>query len=192
MSGPDMEPEIAHPLARWIFAAFLLTALVVGLYLSLSGSGGSDEGEVALSRASEAVAASSEPRPAAQRERPRRNPDRQPRPTESETAAARVNEELIATADDVAETTVQVLDGADDSSLTEDAVAVVSDLGYDIVAVNPSRRSSATTTVLFTEGNRAEAHALRASDPRFGQIKPNTLFSESVDLHVVVGEDWRP
>ncbi len=89
------------------------------------------------------------------------------------------------------ETSIQVLDGVGDPALTERVVGVLQDLGYDIAAVNPSARPYRQTTVFHSKGHRADALALTSRDPRFGQVGTNDSLSQQVDLHVVVGTDWR-
>jgi hypothetical protein len=64
------------------------------------------------------------------------------------------------------------------------------ELGYPVVNVTSARADVAQTTVLHTGGSEA-AEALRARDERFGEVAPNEVFSDSVDLHVLVGPDWQ-
>ncbi|MPZ73098.1 MAG: hypothetical protein GEU74_07675 [Nitriliruptorales bacterium] len=91
--------------------------------------------------------------------------------------------------DDPSSVTIQVLDtvgfGSGPDALA--AAEVLRGLGYDVVAVNPTRRTARTTTVLVTAGHRDEARALRDSDERFAEIRGNDGFSDKVDLHVLVG-----
>ncbi len=89
------------------------------------------------------------------------------------------------------ETSVQVLDGAGDSAATEAVVALLRELGYEVVAVNATARSYDETTVFYSQGQEAAAEALRARDPRFAEIAANPNLSEDVNVHVVVGSDWQ-
>jgi hypothetical protein len=98
----------------------------------------------------------------------------------------------IAPADEVdpAAVTVQVLDGGAGDERTEAAVAVLEELGYEIVAVNPARCCYERTTVLFSDGNEELAVDLTQRDERFVTTSPNPNLTEDVDIHVVVGQDW--
>lgn len=86
--------------------------------------------------------------------------------------------------------TVQVLDGVGDEERSRSAAARLEELGYEVVAVNLSSRQAAETSVLYTQGNRAAAEQLVASDPRFRAVEANDRFAADVTLHVVVGADW--
>ena len=186
----DGEPEW-HYYWRRGFAAALVLALVLGLYWSFRPSGFDDTPSVAGD------------------EQATENPgnkgggggggggddDEEPQADESEPAedeglSEEEAEELIAAARDPEETTVQVLDAGGGSDATADVAEVLSELGYDVVAINASRVDFLTTTVLFTDGNEAEAEALRARDERFAEIAPNERLSDGVDVHIVVGPDW--
>lgn len=166
------------------FAAFLALALIVGLYLSFRPTQFEEEPEVVTGE---------EPT-----ERPRRQRNNTKPPPEEESEAAAEDEgltdaqaqELIDAARDPEETTVQVLDAGGGSTATNEAADALREMGYDVVAINSSRTNYPTTTVLYTEGNDAEAEALFARDDRFAETAPNERLSEGVDLHVVVGPDW--
>jgi hypothetical protein len=86
--------------------------------------------------------------------------------------------------------TVQVLDGVGDRAGAQAAAAVLEELGYDVVVVNPAVRTYAETTVFYGDGRQADAEALRDRDPRFGVLAPNEGLAAHIDLHVVVGKDW--
>lgn len=88
------------------------------------------------------------------------------------------------------ETTVQVLDGLGDPQRLEEVAETLRDLGYDVVAVNATRRAAQRTTVLYSEGAQEQAEALRAADPRFSAVDANARYTPTVDLHVLVGPDW--
>lgn len=109
-----------------------------------------------------------------------------PEPTSTEDAP----EVLIAAARPPGDTTLQVLDAGGGAARVDRAVAAVEQLGYDVVAINPSSRNVPLTTVYFTDGAEAEARALRARDPRFRVIEPNQGLSEGVDVHILVGADF--
>ena len=112
-------------------------------------------------------------------------------PTATETSPEEDPELLIAQARPPSETTVQVLDAGSGSVRIDAAVAALEALGYNVVAISPSRRDVSRTTVYFTATHEPEAKALRARDPRVQVVEPNEGLSEGVDLHVLVGPDWR-
>lgn len=89
------------------------------------------------------------------------------------------------------QTTVQVLDGVGDRVRMRAAAEVLREMGYQIVATNPAAIEYDTTTILYSDGHRAAAEALRARDARFRAIRPNKNLSTQVDIHVVVGTDWQ-
>lgn len=89
---------------------------------------------------------------------------------------------------------IQVLDGAGDPEAAREAIAVLRDLGYEVVAEDPpvqARQAYSQTTVFATAGFEADAESLVQADPRFTTVEenPGTL-DEAIDLHVVVGADW--
>lgn len=173
---------------RRAFGAFLLSALVIGLFLSFRPSGFESD-QVAQEE------------PTAKPERTKRgnnnNNNNRPKPARSEPGEEPTDglteeeaDELIEAARAPEETSVQVLDAGAGSESTSAAVDALTELGYDVVATNTSRIDYPDTTVLYTEGNDAEAEALRARDQRFGEIALNERLSDAVDIHVVVGADW--
>ena len=168
------------------FAAFLALALLLGLYLSFRPAGFEDEPE---------VAGEAEPSDSASESAPAPGPtaavsEPAAEPTEDEGLTPQEAEDLIAAARPPEETSVQLLDAGGGSDAVNDAAEVLRELGYDVVAINPSRTEYDTTTVLFTDGNEAEAQALPARDERFADVAPNERLSDGVDVHVVVGSDW--
>ena len=164
------------------FAAFLVLTLVVGLYLSFRPTTFEEEPDVAGADESE--------KPRRQRPQEREPDDEESEIIVDEGLSDEEIDELIAAARDPEETTVQVLDAGGGSSATNEAADALREMGYDVVAINSSRTDYPTTTVLYTEGNEAEAEALPARDERFAETAPNERLSEGVDLHVVVGPDW--
>lgn len=165
------------------FAAFLVLTLVVGLYLSFRPTTFEEEPDVVSAEKSETPKKQQRPQVV------------EPDDEESEVVVdeglsdAEI-EELIAAARDPEATTVQVLDAGGGSTATNEAADILREMGYDVVAINSSRTEYPITTVLYTEGNEAEAEALPARDERFAETAPNERLSEGVDLHVVVGPDW--
>jgi hypothetical protein len=121
-----------------------------------------------------------------------------PQPTEQEatdppTAAPEPAEPTEpATPDDPSDVTVQVLDivGNGQGRAALDAQEVLLGLGYDVVALYGTDRTTDTTVILYTKGHRDEAEALRQTDDRFTEVRRNDGFSNEVDLHVLVAEDF--
>ncbi|MGH8901050.1 MAG: LytR C-terminal domain-containing protein [Egibacteraceae bacterium] len=111
------------------------------------------------------------------------------RPAVSPTLSAAPNADLAAAPRSV-DTTVQVLDGGAGKQRTDKVVATLKMLGYQIVAVNKAVRTYEVTTVFYSRGQEASAHALRAQDERFVEIDMNPTLNQRVALHVVVGTDW--
>lgn len=89
-----------------------------------------------------------------------------------------------------AEVTVQMVRGTENLEAYASAVARVRQLGYQVTLESVAGTGSPVTTVLYAEGNAADAEALRAADPRFAEVKPNDRFQTPVDLHVLVGDDF--
>ena len=185
-----IDAETAHQWWRRAFGASLVLALVVGLFLSFRPGGFEDPPpDLASDDATQAPAAEDEEPPP---EEPEDEAPAEEEPEEEEDPGLTEEEaqELIDAARDPAATSVQVLDAGGGSTATADVADVLSELGYDVVAINPSRANYDVTTVLFTAGNEAEAEAVRARDGRFAETAPNERLSDGVDLHVVVGPDW--
>jgi hypothetical protein len=182
--------EAVHRWWRRLFGAALIFALVFGLYVSFRPADFEDPppdlaSDDATQRPSDVEEQPEQPAPGDEGDDETEiEEEEDPGLTEEEAKA------LIDAARDPAETSVQVLDAGGGSSATRDVADVLADLGYDVVAINPSRVDYDVTTVLFTSGNDAEAEGLRARDERFAATSPNERLSEGVDLHVVVGPDW--
>lgn len=87
-------------------------------------------------------------------------------------------------------TTVQVLDGGAGAASTEEVAALLTDAGYDVVAVRSARCCYEVTTALWSAGAEAAAHTLMEAEPRIVDIDENPNLSQEVDVHVVVGTDW--
>jgi hypothetical protein len=113
-----------------------------------------------------------------------------PQPTAAETS--RPTEPVVEPASEIARdmVTVQVLYAPGLDDLAGEVAAILRDLGYSVAAVNATDRTTDTTTILATAGREEAAEELRDADPRFGVIAENDGFSESVDLHILVGADF--
>lgn len=187
MTQRDSDDPAWYAWRRRAFATFLLGALVVGLFLSFRPTG-FEADQVAQEEPTTRPTGGNRPknRPKPVASEPREEPtDSVDGPTAKEAKA------LIDAARPPEETSVQVLDAGAGSSATSAAQDALTELGYDVVATNTSRIDYPETTVLYTQGNDAEAEALRARDARFGEIALNERLSDAVDIHVVVGSDWQ-
>jgi hypothetical protein len=134
-------------------------------------------------------AATAEPEAAPQATAPAGEPGQEtsPEPTEEPTEDPA---ELLAAARPPRETSVQVLDAGGGSQAMQTAAAALRDLGYNVVNTTSSRSHVDRTTVWWSEGNEAEARALRAREARVRDVDRNQRLNEGVNLHVLVGDDW--
>lgn len=186
MMKRDPEEPAWRVWRRLVFATLLVSALLIGLFLSFRPAGfDSDSGDVVSDD-------QTTPPPRVTRRNTPTQPDPTQPPQDQPTEAATQDQakELIANARDPEATSVQVLDAGAGSAATAAAAETLQELGYDVVAINTSRADYEVTTILYTEGSDAEAEALRARDDRFSEIAPNERLSDAVDIHVVVGPDW--
>jgi hypothetical protein len=87
--------------------------------------------------------------------------------------------------------TVQIIDAGGGRQRTQAVRQVLTDLGYRIVASSRGLGNYAQTTVFYSVGQQEAALALQASDPRFAVVRENRRLDQRVQLHVVVGRDWR-
>jgi LytR cell envelope-related transcriptional attenuator len=86
--------------------------------------------------------------------------------------------------------TIQVLNGTASSLAGTDMSNELSDLGFQVVVVNDASKAYPATTVFWS--THAAREAAEALAERFGWVaeqKPGNL-TDSVSLHVVVGEDY--
>lgn len=207
--GRHADPDPRHfwrSLAAAVLRATLALVLVVGLFAALAsiGPGQSEDGPVMLGDPEQASPSPDRTRlPVVEADGTDRSEGPQAAPGETPADGAEPQppsplapegspEDILAAAPPPEETTVQVLDGVGDSPQLEQLAAALEELGYAVVARNPSGTTYAVTTVLFTEGNEEAARALQDRDPRIVERLPNPGLSEQVDLHVVLGGDWQP
>jgi LytR cell envelope-related transcriptional attenuator len=181
------EPEWRHWWRRG-FGAALVLALVVGLFVSYRPSGFEDATQLSGGE-QETEQPAPETKSEGEKDVVVKQSEASEEPTEDTLSKAEARE-LIDAARPPEETTVQVLDAGGGSTATSEVADVLGEIGYDVVAINASRLDYPVTSVLYTEGNDAEAEALRARDERFAEVGINERLSEGVDLHVVVGADW--
>lgn len=199
------DPDARHfwrSLATASLRATAALALVVGLFAAVSSLGDvPEDGPVILGGPDPGGEDGPALQQPAEEEQPpsSRGPQPTPDPTQAPVdpsaeaeAEAESPEGLIAAAPRPEETTVQVLDGVGESPRLALLVETLEDLGYDVVATNPAATNYPVTTVLFTEGSEAAARALQARDSRIVERRPSPGLSTEVDLHVVLGADWKP
>lgn len=110
----------------------------------------------------------------------------------SETLAASPTPSPEPTAGERSSISVQVLDATGgDGARMQDVVDQLRELGYRVVATARAVRLYERSTVFFTEGHREDAVMIREDIPALSVVeeKPDNL-SDSVEAHVVVGEDY--
>jgi LytR cell envelope-related transcriptional attenuator len=89
--------------------------------------------------------------------------------------------------------TVQVLNGSWRSGAAADMAARLRRSGYRVVATQLALGEFPVSRVYYSEGHLADALALQRRFPEFKQVEPAPKrLSREVDLHAVVGRDYRP
>lgn len=173
--GPFYRSIIVWALPWLMIAAVVLVAVVI----AIDAVGGDDLD--ALPAAQQTRSAAPEP---TEEPTPSSEPVESPEPKDSPKDEPK--EEEVALITDV---TVQVLNGTAVTDADDRMADRLSELGYEIVAIEGSSRQYSATTVFWSYPEAQEAAEALAE--RFGwlaQPKPDNL-SATVDLHVVVGSD---
>ena len=175
--GPFYRSIVAWALPWLVMAAFV----IVAVYIAVDVVGKDDE-KIPVA----APSASREPQ-----EEPSDEPVDTPEPeasrsepTPQRTPKAEESKELIT--EDI---TIQVLNGTAATDADDRMASRLTDLGFEVVAVQGSSKHYPSTTVFWSFPGAREA-AERLAD-RFGWVaaeRPSNLSSQ-VDLHVVVGSD---
>jgi hypothetical protein len=92
--------------------------------------------------------------------------------------------------------TVQVLNGQSEQWKQSDwrrLTVQLENSGYYVVATQEALDIYWISTVYYTKGHQADAEAFRAHFPIFRDIEPAPAnLSSRIDLHVVLGSDFRP
>ena len=181
-SSPDQIP-FYRSAAGW-FLPWVMIAVVIGVALWTAVSAvGSEDFEA--------------PPPVETRSPRTERPDRSPSPTESptplETESPEPDEpdepdeprvELLTEG-----VTVQVLNGTNDPDAAVALSNRLSDLGFEIVAVNEASKLYSETTVFWSsDASREAAERLAERFDWVAELKPANL-SDAASLHVVVGQD---
>ena len=88
--------------------------------------------------------------------------------------------------------TVQVLNGVFVTGLAHRVADRLRSAGYDVVAAKTAYGTYPVSRIYYTEGHRDDAEAFRDRFPAFQVIEPAPAnLSRRVDLHVVVGQNYR-
>ncbi len=184
-SNEDQGP-FYRSLLGW-FLPWILIALVVGvaIWFLVNAIGGEEVTPSAADR-SPSPTGSAEPSPseteivlASPEPTPTRNPKPKPTKRKEPKEVALITEGI----------NIQVLNGTGDTSVDDAVADTLEELGFTIEAIDDSSKAYAQTTVFWSypEAQKA-AEALAARMDWIAQPKPENL-SDTVALHVVVGED---
>jgi hypothetical protein len=93
----------------------------------------------------------------------------------------------------VHDVTVQVLNGSGSAGAATNVAARLRRAGYDVVATQPALGEFPVSRLYYSEGHRADALGLQRRFPEFKQVEPAPKrLSREVDVHAVVGRDYRP
>lgn len=169
------------------FLPWILIALVVGvaIWFLVTAIGGDEVTPSAADR-SPSPTESPEPTPSESEivlASPKPSPTRKPKPKPTKTKEP---EQVALITDGI---NVQVLNGTGDTSVDDAVASTLTGLGFRIEAIDDSSKAYVRTTVFWSypEAQKA-AEALAARMGWVAQPKPENL-SDTVALHVVVGED---
>jgi hypothetical protein len=169
----------------WAFPWLIVSAMVaVGIWLAVDALGNDDIDTPVVAETSESASPSAE----APSKSPRPEPSPSPSPSVDDaepSAPPEVEVELI-----TEDMSVQVLNGTADAAADDRMANQLSELGFEVVAIQGASRAYEMTTVLWSYTESREA-AERLAE-RFGwqvEPKPENL-STTVALHVVVGSDY--
>lgn len=155
--------------------------VAVGIWLAVDALGNDDIDTPVVAEKSE----SPSPSPEVPSKSPRPNPTPSPPPAPEVSTSPEVEVELI-----TENMSVQVLNGTADAAADDRMANQLSELGFEVVAIQGASRAYQLTTVLWSYTESQEA-AERLAE-RFGwqvEPKPENL-STTVALHVVVGADY--
>jgi hypothetical protein len=93
----------------------------------------------------------------------------------------------------VHDVTVQVLNGSWSAGAATNVAARLRRSGYDVVATQLALGEFPVSRLYYSEGHLADALGLQRRFPMFKQVEPAPKrLSREVDLHAVVGRDYRP
>jgi hypothetical protein len=93
----------------------------------------------------------------------------------------------------VHDVTVQVLNGSWSAGAATNVAARLRRAGYDVVATQLALGEFPVSRLYYSEGHLADALGLQRRFPEFKQVEPAPKrLSREVDVHAVVGRDYRP
>jgi hypothetical protein len=88
---------------------------------------------------------------------------------------------------------VQILNGTGELRLARDFKPLVRKEGYTVVNTANANGNYRISTVFYTDGHKADAEAFRARFPAFRIVdRAPANLSNTVALHIVLGENYRP
>lgn len=193
----------SDPDPRWFWQSLaaagvkaLLGLALVGLVAvgALRWAGGGDDGRgqpaVTAAPPSTAAAPASEDALASEADEPALEVDEAEEAPDNDATADDEDEDEDGGDDGPVLATVQVLNGSGDPDLLDRVVAVLEELGYEVVATGRASRRYEETTVFWSAGHQDDARDLREADPRFIAVEPNERLDRTINLHVVIGDDW--
>lgn len=183
----DSQLPFIRSVLGWFLPWFLVAIVVaVGVWVAVDALGGDD-----LTTPRPAAAASSSTSPQVTSS-PDESLGGEASPEPKRTKEPKDDDpEPEATPDLITEgVTVQVLNGTSFPSADDEMADQLAALGFEVLAVAGSSKAYATTTVFYSYPEAQEAAERLAA--RFGwgvAVKPSNL-SATVDLHVIVGDDY--
>ena len=169
----------------WALPWFLIAAVfATGVWFAVDAMGGDSGGEPKVASATDQPTSerSKSPTP---RARPSPSPSKENGDSPFQPGDDTQTEKLITEG-----ITIQVLNGTSSSLAGTDMADELSRLGFEVVVVNEASKPYPSTTVFWsTEAARGAAEALAGRFDWVAEVKPANL-TDSVSLHVVVGEDY--
>ncbi len=189
----DSQLPFIRSVLGWFLPWFLVAIVVaVGVWIAVDALGG--DGLRTQHPAADSSSSASSPPPSPspdESEEPSPSPEptvteeKKPKKPEKDDPEPEEPPELI-----TAGVTVQVLNGTSFPSADDEMADQLALIGFDVVAVAGSSKAYPTTTVFYSYPEAQEAAERLASRYGWGvSIKPSNL-SATVDLHVIVGDDY--
>ena len=173
--GPFYRSIIIWALPWLMIASVVLVAVII----AIDAVGGDDLDALPAAQQTRSV----EPEPT-EATTPSSEPVKTPEPETTPKKEPKDDEVALIT-----DVTVQVLNGTGVSDADDRMADRLSELGYEVVAIEGSSKQYSATTVFWSHpGAQDAAEALAERFGWLAQPKPDNL-SATVDLHVVVGSD---
>lgn len=179
-SSPEQGP-FYRSIVAWLLPWLVIAVVVlVAVWIAIDAVGGDDLETTRVARATPTEKATEEASPT-----PESTPLETPQPKETAEEEPEDEEVALITQD----VTVQVLNGTSAPEADDRMADRLSQLGYEVVAIEGASKQYSETTVFWSFPGAQEAAEALAE--KFGWVagpKPDNL-SSTVDLHVVVGTD---